>query len=952
MTYDPREHGAQCDRCPLGPRGCLREEDWQPVPPQVSADAAIAAVLEAPGRDDTDHQRPLAGADGGEWTSSLRAIGLQRKHVSLFHVISCQPPGKNGAWKSMEATLVRKRKAKVKRLKADGATAAAAKVGAAEAFPHPADCCRPRLLRSLVAYRFIVTLGATPAQRLLETKSSLAKLEGDMLEYNASRLFWTSFDWASVDYDWVVKVVPTYDPGYIKYRPAYRPQFHASLAKANRWFNDALNWLEPELVDQPTPAELRVWLAHPAPFWVYDYETSGIDALNLDIDCLAIATPDVDSVGSPTMPWEKPHQLARSVGIHVNADLTGQALASERVRVYPPTELEEIKAILREFFLDESKEKVGHNAGYYDRMCGEEWLGVTPAPLRETLFDARATHPDLPKGLKPTGRRITDVHKWETSESGEGTVKNRRTVKSRLLYCQYDTVVNARIAEPLRRSSDDNGYGRPLPEWAKPVDWNSATPWTLRGLDHVRQDMCVGMHRNGVYVDQAKVKALTTTFEGVAATLFGELQGLAAAVGMRSIKEDAAANHDEEVNFKPGSYNQIRDLLYTTWKLGCPYGMETRDFYTDTGLPGTGDNVLRAHMSNPDLNKKQVDFLLKLRQYRRVRNKVLGSQLYVARPERDGGKLKRDGRMRSTWNSHTTAPGRLSSSGPNMQNQSSRKDIGGVRSIYCAAPGNVLVGCDLDQAHLRVVANYWQIERLLECLREGKDPHCWLAHDLFGDDFVKAPGWGDSGFSLMQNNKPNKKKMAGMMRELAKSYRYISIYWAGAETKHSAIRSTEMTGLTDGVLVTKLPYLNFELNQVRFFDKVWHEAEPDWMAAWQQMLLLFEQQGYMEDPLFGRRSGNLMEGKKNEVVNFPILACEAAVMAIAEQRVLRSFPFQKWGAGTGLTAQVHDSMVVEVPERLAEWAKAEMTRCMTITVPGWEIPFTCEAAVGRTWVEV
>ena len=45
-------------------------------------------------------------------------------------------------------------------------------------------------------------------------------------------------------------------------------------------------------------------------------------------------------------------------------------------------------------------------------------------------------------------------------------------------------------------------------------------------------------------------------------------------------------------------------------------------------------------------------------------------------------------------------------------------------------------------------------------------------------------------------------------------------------------------------------------------------------------------------------------------------------------------------------------MVVEVPERLAEWAKAEMTRCMTITVPGWEIPFTCEAAVGRTWVEV
>ena len=86
-----------------------------------------------------------------------------------------------------------------------------------------------------------------------------------------------------------------------------------------------------------------------------------------------------------------------------------------------------------------------------------------------------------------------------------------------------------------------------------------------------------------------------------------------------------------------------------------------------------------------------------------------------------------------------------------------------------------------------------------------------------------------------------------------------------------------------------LPYLNFDLNQVRFFDKVWHEAEPDWMQAWQQMLMLYSKQGYMEDPLFGRRSGGLQEGKKNEVVNYPVLACEAAVMAIAEQRVLETF---------------------------------------------------------------
>jgi hypothetical protein len=179
------------------------------------------------------------------------------------------------------------------------------------------------------------------------------------------------------------------------------------------------------------------------------------------------------------------------------------------------------------------------------------------------------------------------------------------------------------------------------------------------------------------------------------------------------------------------------------------------------------------------------------------------------------------------------------------------------------------------------------------------------------------------------------------------------IYWAAAETKHSVIRSTEMTGFTkNGELETKLPYLRFDLNQVRFFDKVWHEAEPDWQVAWNRMLKLYDQQGYMEDPLFGRRSGGLQDGKKNEVVNFPILACEAAIMAVAEQRVLESFPFQKWGPGTGLTAQVHDSLVVEVPEHLAEWAQKKMTECMTIEVPGWPVQFTCEADVGQTWAEV
>lgn len=942
MSFDPRGRGAKCDNCPLGPGGCLSRGSWNPVPPEVHESATVAAVLEAPKRDDVKYGRPLSTLDGMEWDRALSANNLHRTMIDLFFVASCAPPD---TWKKMEAQLRRRRKKRVKELREAGETAAAAKRLAEEELPHPADCCAPYLQSRLADYGYILTLGSTASQRLLKTATSMSDLEGDMREVPASRLTWEAFDWTQAVDDWTIKVVPSYDPGYVKHAPKMRPQFYSTLGKAWRWFNDALTWRDPLFTTQPTPDQLRLWLDVDAPFWVVDTETDGINMLDVGIDCLAIATPDVDANGNPTMPWEEPHRLARTVGIHLNMELLDQADPDQKVRRYSQAEIHELREILKDFLTDPTRKKVGHNLGYFDRQVFECDFGVTPTPVHDTLFDARFTHPDLQKGLKSTGRRLTDVHKWETSESGDDPVLARRKVRERLTYCQFDTVVNARIAEPLRRSADANGAARPLPEWAKPVSWPSARPWDLRHLDHARQEMCVEMHQNGVYVDQAKVAVLTERFEGIASRLYDKLQDLAQHIGIRTSKG----------GFNPGSFDQVRDVLYGQWDLGIPYGMDAKDFYTDTGLMGTGDAVLRAHMASPDVTQDQREFLLTLRQYRRVRTKVLGTQLYNLRPLSQGGALHPDGRVRSTWNSHTTAPGRLSASRPNMQNQSSRKDLGGVRTVYCAAPGNVLVGCDLSAAHLVVTANYWKIQRLLECFDQDLDPHCWLAYDLFGDDFKNASGW-DKGFSLRADHKPNKKKRAGQLRELTKTYRYASIYWASAETKHSVIRSTELTKIIEAggreMLHTDLPYLHFDLNQVRFFDKVWHEAEPDWMVAWQQMLQLYEKQGFMEDPIFGRRSGGLMEGKKNEVVNFPVLACEAAIMAIAERRVLEEFPFQKWGPGTGMTAQVHDSIVVEVPEHLAEWAQKTLTKCMTIEVPGWPVPFTCEADIGRTWAEV
>jgi hypothetical protein len=323
------------------------------------------------------------------------------------------------------------------------------------------------------------------------------------------------------------------------------------------------------------------------------------------------------------------------------------------------------------------------------------------------------------------------------------------------------------------------------------------------------------------------------------------------------------------------------------------------------------------------------------------------------------GLVHEDGRVRSTWNAHVTSVGRLSSSGPNLQNIGNRKGQGRLKKIFAAPPGRILVGADLDQAHLRITACYWQIPRLLECFATGKDPHNLLAYDVFGSDFKNASGWGPDGFSL--DRKPTGGE-AKAMRDVMKTFRYASIYWADPTTVWQVLTSTETD---DG----RMPYLKFETREVRHFHNKWLEAEPEWEVAWKQMMNMYDHQGYMEEPVLSRRSGPLSDGKKNEVVNFPILAAESSIMRLAEQAVIGEFPFDFAGKGTGMIHQCHDSIAVEIPlpsgvdphwkpvrgESVPpeiERARKTIEECMTVTIPGWEVPMTSEADIGRSLKDV
>jgi len=937
-TLSPQDWGCRCDICPLGPAGQLRKEEWRPVGPELHEGATVLAVAESPGPDEVRYGRPLVGRSGHEWNTALLSIGRSRPEVDLANVIACRPPGAaSGAWLRMTKEI-------------DGVNKGRSRQGL-EPLPHPSTCCRPMLLGLASNYAHIITMGKSASTAITGRQQSIIATRGGPVGIDENFCI-TDVDEAKT------KVLPILHPAFVLRSPSWRPVLHSDLAKAFRFFAGELRWTQPVTTWRPGPDALRLWLKQPAPFFAYDVETDGIEPLTAGLRTIAIATPDLNAEGRPAKVGEEIVTPARAVGVSLLS-------ADGYKRFYDKDNERQIREVLAWFFTDPRFVKVGHNAGSYDRMVIEHHFSVTPAPLVDTLFLARFRSPDLPKGLKTVGSILTDVDRWETTEKGTKISTGSHDDDELLRYNIIDSTVNARIVAPLVASSETVGAFRPINELLKPSNWPADKSFNLCEVDHATQDMCVGMHKAGIWVDQEMRWALEIEYEASVKRRKARLAELVNAAGLNRL--DVAAvdyddDYDGESRFKPGSYDQVRNLLYTKWDLGIPSTLEAKDFYTQSGLPGTNDVVLRAHLASGNLDPLQEEFVRELRLYRREKNKILGTVLYRMRTKMADPKLGRvwsDGRVRSSWNAHVTSVGRLSSSAPNLQNIGNRKGQGRLKGIFAAPAGRILIGADLDQAHLRVIANYWKIPLLLECFTAGKDPHNTLAYQVFGDKFKSAGGWGPEGFSL--HRKPTSGQ-AKSMRDVIKTFRYASIYGANPITVWQVLTSTE----TDDA---RMPYLKMTQREVRLIHQTWMETEPEWARAWKTMVGIWGKHHHMEEPVFSRRSGPLSAGKLNEVVNYPVLAAESSLMRLAEHAIMDAFPFDYAGPSTGLIHQCHDSVAVEVPlpkEVKPNWRPRRgeplpptlerqrriVEEAMTIRIPGWEVALTAEADVGRTLKEI
>src|SRR5699024_9857126 len=84
--------------------------------------------------------------------------------------------------------------------------------------------------------------------------------------------------------------------------------------------------------------------------------------------------------------------------------------------------------------------------------------------------------------------------------------------------------------------------------------------------------------------------------------------------------------------------------------------------------------------------------------------------------------VTREGRIHSTYNAGSVVTGRLSSSGPNMQQVTKA-----LRPAFVPSPGRVMVDLDYSQIELRVAAFISRSVPMMEAFRRGDDLHRLIA---------------------------------------------------------------------------------------------------------------------------------------------------------------------------------------------------------------------------------
>ena len=176
--------------------------------------------------------------------------------------------------------------------------------------------------------------------------------------------------------------------------------------------------------------------------------------------------------------------------------------------------------------------------------------------------------------------------------------------------------------------------------------------------------------------------------------------------------------------FNPDSPKQLAVALFNSANADPP-GLGLKVIKRGKTGPSTDQEVLEKLSTDPDVASDVPQLIVAYRQLTKLVNTYLVALKEAINPE--------TGRVHASFNQTVAATGRLSSSGPNLQNIPIRTEVGReIRRAFVAAPGNVLISADYSQIELRLLAHLSEDETLIAAFERGEDIHTTVAADVFG----------------------------------------------------------------------------------------------------------------------------------------------------------------------------------------------------------------------------
>ncbi len=348
--------------------------------------------------------------------------------------------------------------------------------------------------------------------------------------------------------------------------------------------------------------------------------------------------------------------------------------------------------------------------------------------------------------------------------------------------------------------------------------------------------------------------------------------------------------------FMIGSTQQVGRVLFE--QLGLTTGRKGKTGYS------TDAKVLRSIRDEHAI----VPVIEGWREYSKLLNTYLGPLPSLL--------SEHDARLHTTFNQTVAATGRLSTSDPNLQSIPIRTELGReIRSAFVAEEGHRILSADYSQIELRILAHVSGEPKLREAFARGEDIHTATAAEVLGIEPAK---------------------LTSGQRSIAKMINFGIVYGISAYglSENLEIPRDEAQRYIDAYLA-RFPHVQ------DFIARTIEQAAAD---------------GYVTS-LLGRRrpvpeiraSNRQTRGFGERIaVNFVMQGSNADIIKVAMIRIARRLRDE--GRGARLVLQVHDELLLEVPEpevsKVRDLVREEMCGAYDL-----DPPLAVDVGVGDNWAD-